>query len=494
MQSRRPALETPAGSLSDDLAVRLRLPRAVRAAAAPAVVLALAAAWALVHGIDHRFISFSDGVYMYAVSVAAAHGLHELYSGVALSLPPASAVAATLIWKLSPHVETIRIALAATSAVTALLTYRVARTLFGLGTAAAVLAAFVALTGPVHAQFVGLEGEIFVTPLALGLALALNGRRQAVTVAILAAGFLCKLTWAPFFVLGVVALALRRGPRRAALLALSALALAIALYAILAWSFGWSAHDLVTQLLLAQSHSGSQLGLAGGIAVGVLVMWWPLLLLARPGWSEGVTSARLMIAAGAVSSLFMLKQGTFFNVLDPLEPFLAVLAVAGACALWRRRRRVLVALCALGLAVHVASVTRGPLAAAFPVPLGAAIVDTDNQGNVDRVVRTIAANSRADQPVLVNPLFALVAHRREPENAVDWFILRSLERYCGGKPKRDRHCNDWRDAKAASVAVVGVDRNVVSFDSSFRADTGVQGMRRLLGIDAPPIKTTLYAR
>ena len=109
MQSRRPALETPAGSLSDDLAVRMRLPRVVRAVAAPAAVLALAAAWALAHGIDHRFISFSDGVYMYAASVAATHGLHELYSGVALSLPPASAIAATLIWKLSPHPRASRL-------------------------------------------------------------------------------------------------------------------------------------------------------------------------------------------------------------------------------------------------------------------------------------------------------------------------------------------------------------------------------------------------
>jgi hypothetical protein len=35
--------------------MRVRLPRLVRASAAPALVLAFAAAWALLRGIDHRF-------------------------------------------------------------------------------------------------------------------------------------------------------------------------------------------------------------------------------------------------------------------------------------------------------------------------------------------------------------------------------------------------------------------------------------------------------
>jgi hypothetical protein len=41
--------------------------------------------------------------------------------------------------------------------------------------------------------------------------------------------------------------------------------------------------------------------------------------------------------------------------------------------------------------------------------------------------------------------------------------------------------------------VVGVDSNVVSFDPSFRRDTGVAGLTRLLAIDAPPLKTELYS-
>ena len=43
-------------------------------------------------------------------------------------------------------------------------------------------------------------------------------------------------------------------------------------------------------------------------------------------------------------------------------------------------------------------------------------------------------------------------------------------------------------------AVVGVDSNVVSFDPSFRRDTGVASLMLILKIDKPPIKTELYAR
>jgi hypothetical protein len=98
-----------------------------------------------------------------------------------------------------------------------------------------------------------------------------------------------------------------------------------------------------------------------------------------PGWREAGTSARLVIGAAAACSLFMLKQGTFFNVLDPLEPFLAILAVTGACLLWERNRprmRALVAFCALGAALHIASVSGSPAA--------------------DRVAAAVAAHSRPD--------------------------------------------------------------------------------------------------
>jgi hypothetical protein len=477
--------------------MRVRPHRLVRASAAPGLVLALAGAWTLLRGIDHRYISFSDGVYMYTASVAAGHGLHELYRGIALSLPPGTPIGATLVWKLSPHIESIRLALALVSGVTALLTYRVARTLFGLGVAASVVAALLALAGPVHAQFVGLEGETFITPLALGLAIALERRRDAACLALLGVGFLFKLTWAPFFVAAMVALALRSGWRRALGIGAGAVALSVVLYAVAVWTFDWSPHQLVAQLLLAQSHSGFQLGVAAGIVAAVLVIWWPLLLVAAPGWREAGTSVRLVIGGAAACSLFMLKEGTFFNVLDPLEPFLAILAVTGACLLWERNRprmRALVGLCTLGAVLHIASVTGGPAERALPLPFGAAIVDTDNEAHVDRIAAAVAAHSRPDEPVLVNPLFALVAHRSEPAQAADWFILRSLERSCGKRTDLDPHCADWDRAKAGRFAVVGVDSNVVSFDPSFRHDTGVASLELILRLDKPPIKTTLYAR
>ena len=494
----RPALETPSGALQEDrYELRLGLPRLLRAAAAPVGLLALAVTWTLLRGIDHRFISFSDGVYMYSASDAAAHGLGDLYRNLVLSLPPGSLLGATLVWRLSPHVESIRVALAVVGCLTAFLTFRAARELFGLNPAAALVAAFVALAGPVHAQFVGLEGETLITPLALLLALALHRRRNVAAALILGAGFLVKLTWAPFFVAGLVAVALGSGRRNALGVGAGALAVALGAYTAAALAFGWPARELVAQLLLAQSHSGFQLGLAGGIVLAVLVMWWPLLAVTRPGWQLAPTSTRLLIGAGACSALFMVKQGTFFNVLDPLEPLLAVLAVAGARVLLVRpqlRTRVLVALCALAAAVHVASVSSGAGRNALRLPLGAAIVDTANEAQVNEIAAVIAAHSRPDQPVLVNPLFALVAKRNEPAKAADWFILRSLERACAGDPARVRHCRDWAEAKATSaVAVVGVDSNVVSFDPSFRRDTGVAGLEPLLSIDEPPIKTELYS-
>ena len=156
--------------------------------------------------------------------------------------------------------------------------------------------------------------------------------------------------------------------------------------------------------------------------------------------------------------------------------------------------RAVVVLCALGIALHIASVSGGTAARALPLPLGAAIVETDNEAQVDRIAAAVAAHSRPDEPVLVNPLFALVAHRSEPAQAVDWFILWSLERSCGGRTDLDPHCADWAKAKAGRFAVVGVDSNVVSFDPSFRRDTGVASLELILSIDKPPIKTALYAR
>jgi hypothetical protein len=450
------------------------VPAAAEAAvAAPALVAAAAVAWAAIHGIGHNFISFSDGVYMYAAS----EGAHSLYSVVAVSLPPAPLLLTAAVWKLSPHVESVRLALAFAGLATALLTYLVARRVFHLGGWSAALAATVALTAPVHAQFVGVEGELLLTPLVLGLALALHGGRRALSIALLGAGFFCKLTWAPFFVAGIVAVGLRDGWRAAAKAALASLAFGAALYAAAMAVFGWSAHDLLSQLVLAESNSGYQFDLALGLVAVIAVLWWPFLVLGRAGLRETGDVPRLLLAAGAVGSLSMVKQGTFFNVVDPLEPLLSIVAVAGGVSLWQRRRHALVLVCALGVAVHVASVANGTLGKALPIPVGAALVNTHNEAQVDRIAATIRTHSSTADPVLVNPFFALVADRREPLHAADFFILHALDN------------GDWARVKRAPVSVVTVDSNVLRFDPEFRAGS----KRRVLRVDEPPIKTTVYA-
>ena len=65
---------------------------------------------------------------------------------------------------------------------------------------------------------------------------------------------------------------------------------------------------------------------------------------------------------------------------------------------------------------------------------------------------------------------------------------------CGSRTGLDPHCADWARVKAGRYAVVGVDSNVVSFDPTFRRDTGVASLKLILSIDEPPIKTELYAR
>jgi hypothetical protein len=501
MMQRHIAAETPAGTLVPVTSARFGRIQALAGVTAPAVVLAAGIGWWALRGIDHRFISFSDGVYMYAASVAAAHGAHALYSAVALSLPPGALLWTAVLWKLSPHIEVVRLALAGLSVLTALLAYRVATRLFSLGPWTAALAAAVALTGPVQAQFVGVDGEAFLTPLALALALAIDGRRLPAATALLGVGFFFKLTWAPFFLAGVVALALRDGKRTALRVGTSALLVAVGLYALALQTFGWSFHDLLAQLVLAESRSDLQLSLLPGLVAVVFVLWWPLLLLARHALRTTSSTMLMLTAAGAVSALYMLKQGTFFNVLAPLEPFLAISAVAGGLALWRggrRRGHAVLIVCSLAIAVHVASVSTSTVTRSLPFPLGAALVDVDNQRTVDRIATAIEVRSRPDQPVLVNPLFALVAGRHVPGDAPDWFILHALQRYCGSSPEQARHCTDWAQVKALArrgrIPVVSVDKNVLGFDPTFSRDTNVASMKRVVAVKAPPITLSLYAR
>ncbi len=456
---------------------------------APAVLVASSLAWLAIRGVDHRFISFSDGAYTYAASVAGSHGAQQLYRAIPLSLPPGVVLGASLVWHVSPHVEAIRTVLALIGLVTALLTYAVARVVFRLRPGWAAAAAVLALTGPVSTQFVGLEGEVVITPLVLLLALGLAKGRIRESGALMAAGFFFKLTWAPFFVAAVLELVRRFGWRRAATTTLGALTASLLLYGIAIWSFGWSAHALLSQLVLAEMHSGSQLRLLPALVVATLVLWWPFVVLAPVGLEGAPRAARYVFGAGALSALYMLKQGTFFNVLAPLEPFLAILGAAGACSLWSRRevwQRALVGLCAVGAAIHVASVADGRLARALPLPVAGNVVNTDDEPTVDRLAGMIDAHSRPNQAVLVNPFLAVVAHRREASNAADWFILNALQ--------DQRWSSTKRLAREGDVPVVSVDSNVVSFDPSFQRDVGLSSFRRLAGVDVPPLETTIYVR
>jgi hypothetical protein len=271
------------------------------------------------------------------------------------------------------------------------------------------------------------------------------------------------------------------------------------LYATGIGAFHWNVHDLVTQLVRAESNSGLQLDLVPVLVIVTLALWWPLLVLAPAGISAASSSTRYLIAAGAFSGIFMVKQGTFFNELDPLEPLLALAAVAGAVQLWHRRQRVaqgVVIVCALGLFAHTASLTGSTLSRALPAPLGAAVLDLDNERSVDLAAATIRNHSRPGQAVLVNPLLALVAHRREPGDQADWFILHALGRTCTSQA--GGLCGEWERMKKLArdghLPVVGVDKNVVTFDRSFRADTGIARSHRVLKISKPPLETSLYTR
>jgi hypothetical protein len=476
----------------------VRVRSTLRAGGAPLAVVVAAVAWSVARGIDHRFLSSSDGVYMYLSSVVAAHGAHLLYGSSALSQPPGGVLGTALLWRLSPHVETVRVALAVCGLITALLAYHVGRRLFGLGRSSAAIGAVVALTGPIHAQFSGADPEVVLAPLALGLALALERERIATSGALMGLGLFFKLTWAPFLIAGLVTVVAQHGGRAATRAAMSCGLVAGGLYAFGIGAFDWPVGDLLKQIVLAESHSGYQLGGVPGIVVFTLLLWWPLLLLAPAGISAASSSARRLVVAGAFSAIFMLKQGTFLNELDPLEPFLALAAVAGARMLWHgsRRARVLVVVCTLGLAAHAASLTNGEVARVLPAPVGAAILNLDNERSVDLAAAAIDAHSRPTDAVLVDPLLALVAHRHEPGDQADWFILRALERSCG--VEASHACRKWSRIKALAhegrLAVVGVDKHVAAFDPTFRSDTGVSGMRRLLTISEPPFETSLFVR
>ncbi|MCA1648270.1 MAG: hypothetical protein LC797_23370 [Chloroflexi bacterium] len=231
----------------------------------------------------------------------------------------------------------------------------------------------------------------------------------------------------------------------------------------------------------------------------VSAMWWPLMPLAVVGSREIDIASRAFLVAALVAGVFLLKQGTFFNVLDPAEPFLAVAAAGGVVELRRRAARkatAVVSVCLIGLALHVVSVVNGAMSRALPFPVGGGFLSTDNEEAVDLAVQAIERRSKPGRAVLVNPFLAVLAHRHETKDQADWFLLYALGHSCNSQT--NHRCRLWLNIKAAakyhSGVVVSVDTNVTSFDAHFSYDTGISSMQRLFSVDQPPLYLTLFAR
>src|SRR5919204_136519 len=158
--------------------------------------------------------------------------------------------------------------------------------------APAAAAALVALAAPIHAQFSGLDGEALLTPLALGLALALHRRRSGISGLLVGAGFFVKLTWLAFALAAFVVIARTRGRRDLTRALLAAIAAAAVLYGTSLAAFGWKPGDLLAEIVLRQSGSGLQLGQLGSIAVLIVLAWSPLVPLAAAGADSLVRPSR----------------------------------------------------------------------------------------------------------------------------------------------------------------------------------------------------------
>src|SRR5579884_122395 len=462
---------------------------------APLVVVAVASIWAVLQRFDAHYISFSDGVYTYIAAAVARSGPAILYHRVVLSQPPGVVLFGAMIWRLSPAVSSIRLALAALLVTTGLLTYALARVL-GLGRPAAVVAAAVAVTAPLRAQYGGLDGEAFLSPLALALTILTSRSRTGVAGLLVGLGFLFKLTWAPFALAGLVAIGAEAGPRAALRSAGLAFLSASTLVSIGILAFGWHTGDMLKQAVLGESGSGLQLALLPGILIIVVLSWWSLGIPAMAGRFALDRSSRLMAVAGVFSGLLMLTQGTFLNVLIPLEPFVAIAAVAGTLQLWGRataRNRALAGICMVFVVLHTVSLASGAGRSALPVPIGAAILNTHDGAQIARAAAAVDAGTKPGQRVFVNPLIAVAAHRRELDDQADWFILHAMSRSCQG---RGAQCTEWRRLGRAIAdaepAAVGIDANVRSFDPTFASGLPRRRYRAAFRVDAPPLHTVIY--
>jgi hypothetical protein len=451
-------------------------------------VLTLLTAYAAVDRLGVAYVSFSDGVYSYLASRVASSSPSVLYDHLVLSQPPIPVLAASLAWDVHGSTTSVRLMVAALVAATIVGSYFLALACGLTGRWPLLVAALVA-ADPIRIQYVMLDGEAFLTPLLVLTAWALVCDRRRLVAVSLAVGVLVKLTWVFPAVVVVAAICIRHGLRAGARTAALATGLASLAWLMLAASFGWSPENVLNQLFRAQSGAGWQ-PVVPLVGILVLVMaWWPMLVTAPFGFRRVPREVALLLAGGLGAIGFMVKAGTFFNVLAPAAPILAVVAVVGLRHMLAQRHAVRICgqVALVGMIVLVV-VTNNPwLASSAPLPLGGGLVDVHNASTVRRVASTVEARSAPSDVVFGNPWVALVAHRRIEADQADLFILHALDR--AGVPAPA----SWNDVIGARQDVVVLDDNVEDFAAGLQAVPERDHLHRVLRVDEPPLATTVYA-
>jgi hypothetical protein len=236
--------------------------------------------------------------------------------------------------------------------------------------------------------------------------------------ALAGAGLLVKLTWAPvLFVLARTCLPAATGARSAG--RRSRATVAVGLSALLVLVDDWSVGDIVDQVVVGQLHSGVQPLTTLGI---VLVLKSVLVAAARlrPGRGRRLPGAPVS-GPSPPCSLAALKNGTFFNIFDPLEPF-GDRRRRGA-QVWRRHAaaRALAAVCCAGLAC---TSPRSPTRSREGLCSRSARPSCTRTTGAGRRARRQPSRATAGPAHRCWSICSsLVAHRRVVADQGDWFIL-----------------------------------------------------------------------
>ncbi|GAG01162.1 unnamed protein product, partial [marine sediment metagenome] len=260
----------------------------------------------------------------YIASVVADDGPGVLYADVVLSQPPVMVLLGAMTWMIDGSIEALRVLGVVMAGITAMLTWWVGRSV-GLSPWGATAATVIAATGVVRTLFGGLDGEMLLTPLALVLVLLLLGNRLRWAAVVLGIGFLIKMTWALIALAGLIVIV--RQSRRDGLIAVGVSgAVWFGGWIVGALAFGWPVSSILEQLVIAQRQAGLQPGLAAGVAIILALVWLPLLIPAGAAIRRVPFPVAAILVGALAGIVYTLKQGTFFNVLGPAEPLLAIVA------------------------------------------------------------------------------------------------------------------------------------------------------------------------